>query len=140
MKNNHGFTLVELMIAVGLLGILGLSVMHFFQGASVETNKIQKKISITQNVSILEKYLSNVVASGSIRFFSFNSDGSKVRSIYPLPERCGDLSFDPTCRQDTSLLYVRYPKTTTAAVSTICRLGGSSLSNNDYLIDLNNTT
>ena len=137
MKNNRGFTLVELTIGVGLIGILGYIFMSFMQTASEETKKFQKKVGMTQDASLIERYLLTNLPSGNIRFFSFtkNSDGTqvqRVRSLYPLPGKCGDLSTASECDESVSFLFVKYAKTTTAAVSTICKYG------DDYIVDLNN--
>jgi prepilin-type N-terminal cleavage/methylation domain-containing protein len=141
MKRQKGFTLLELLIAVGLVGIVGYGLMQIIPRISKESGKMQKKLSNMQDFSVLEKHLLKVVTSGNIRFFSFNSKGEKLRSIYPMPERCGDLSNGPDCKEDTSLLYIKYSKTTASAVSTICRLTPSSgETNSDFIIDLSNET
>lgn len=142
-----GFSLLEAMIGMSLLGLLGLGVAELMSRLAERTSKMSKETMRHQDKSMLDYYLTNNLPSGNIRFVSYTSNGTRVRILFPLVEQCADLSTDAPatreedwqCRHSVSFLFTRYEKTTTPAVSTICQLGAPGDSTRPFLIDLANS-
>ncbi len=57
-KAESGFTLVELMVVVALIGIISSIAFPFFQGSICDTNKGQAVVDLNVCVMALERYYS----------------------------------------------------------------------------------
>lgn len=57
-KQSHGFTLVEVMIVLGILGILGGLIYPSYQGAVRKTKRTEGKAALLQLMQQQERYFS----------------------------------------------------------------------------------
>ena len=59
MKNNQGFTLIETMVALLILGVLGLMASQGLGGAFRVKDTIESQIKAHEAVVVMMKYLQN---------------------------------------------------------------------------------
>ena len=59
IKNNHGFTLVELLIVMSILGVLATMIASGFRSSQARGRDVQRKSDLKQIASALEIYYSD---------------------------------------------------------------------------------
>lgn len=143
MKKRSGFTIVELLIATGLMAIVAYFASRLFINANKGMNDTISRFGTMSTLNIVGGNLQKYLATGDTRFNAFSgnaSDSITARMFLPLPGYCADL--DTTkCTEDTAFLYIHYDKTIVPSVSPVCLLHPNSDTDTGFptlLIDLYN--
>lgn len=87
MNNQKGFSITEVLIAMGLLGVLSFGIMKIIESSTKAQKNIEHKDSISQLHREINDVLSNPLNCGSS--FLSKSEGAQIPMIYQLQSQAG---------------------------------------------------
>lgn len=125
MRKEKGFSLIELTLVVGLVGIIGLIVMNVTSNAFKSQKKVTTKMDIHSDIVILENVLSNMINTLDMKM-TFTGPGLPMtpttyesRFLIPLVGQCRDLG-TTNCSNDTGLMFINHKTKNNPAVDAVC--------------------
>lgn len=91
-KNNKGFTLLEVMIATALIGMVGLILASFLEFAGKSSKKVTDELSVLQDVLTLERVLLRDLKSAGSSFNAMKIKDDRGRLFFDLVTDNQDLT------------------------------------------------
>lgn len=125
MKNQKGFSLIEIVIAIGFIGFIGLLITTINTEVIKGDKRASENTSIHADLVIQENAFSSLINTFDLRMtftgpgLSFPSNTYESRFLIPLPKTCRDLT-EIGCENDTSLMFANYRKKYSPAVEMHC--------------------
>jgi hypothetical protein len=129
MRNlsQKGATLLELMVGVGLTSFLVYFFMVFARNVAMKEKKSLEKVYSKGDSRIFSEFVKKAVSTGDVKFYAHTPSGQRFRLLVSLPGLCRDLNTTShSCTEDSTLLFVRYNKTTTPSATAICQFKSGS--------------
>ena len=110
MKKKKGFTLTEILLAVMIVGIIGIALASLTTAASRESGVGRSKILLRNNLSIaLRQLREDIHNSSRVLYVRGRIDSSEAGTVTPLLVLAKNLSLDDTSITSASLAsYVTY--------------------------------
>ncbi|MGI4993346.1 PulJ/GspJ family protein [Halobacteriovorax sp. GFR7] len=93
LRNKKGFTLVEVLVASGLAGVVLLSATHFFSQYKKDNKKITQEILETINLSQFEQVISKDLSLAKLSLGSLEFKDENNKNFF-------DFYFDVTCEKN----------------------------------------
>jgi prepilin-type N-terminal cleavage/methylation domain-containing protein len=124
MRNSkRGLSLVEMLVTIALLGGFLYAAFSLYVSGQSAVKKSTDRNVARNSVSQLQQYLEKSVSGHDVQFLAFTGAADPAqglgRFLIPQVDLCADLS-TVGCAGSSSLLYLKYEKTTFAAASAIC--------------------
>lgn len=101
-KNHEGFSLVQIMIAMGLLGVISVGIMQVMKTGTKTQTTLETSFELTQALSFIERTLASPGACEATvkdknlgdtltAINDYDSDGETVKAIYTINQEIGKI-------------------------------------------------